>query len=676
MIILDRVLTVNRLKKHLSQLTETMNSYSTYKKSLEIAKEMSILIGEDENLKRIIFALNDLKSEKIYGILENNGRPDIVNFLKSQVPNYSTEDTKLFKVLVNAEINRIHYTTVENVAFGGGGGKGPALTGVLRRMNELEMNIKRVSGTSAGAITALPFALGYTPRKIEEIVLKYDFTRFMYESKVNSFLLKNTVMTEMMHQSAYLNEFKKQFDDLFLDYLVTNPAFFAKVDFPFENVKIQTSKYEFGLIVEQHYKDFINLPELKGKLKFLPLDDNLRLVIKKARDIALKTYEESLKSEKDKDFVKELTTSMSSDNIRMNDLLIEFVRLKKNEDIIEEFFGDLIENRLIYLAKSTEGEQILEKISEGLSSPERLRNVTFKEFKGIRENFTENRWGFKDLAICICERKSSNVLKTFDKDNYNQIDVYADNPDSTYSEMPIKTAVRISMNLPGAFSSYEYKDKHYVDGGVRANFPMHVFDKTLALDKRTTIGFCLAPAENYSRTDDAGKVLNPDRSSTISQNNMLKRAIIHVKNYFSDVITQIHGNKLDNNTPLDFLDLTRIGVINVLDIDTTEFNLSQNTKINLFKQGYYTAHDLFEDDYNAQLRHFVERMKIIHSKMDSDLKILENISVSHKNEFVSEMQINGHDFEHMGKYIKGLQDDVHYKLGETISRNKKSIKPN
>lgn len=676
MIILDRVLTVNRIKKHLTQLTETMESHTTYKNSLDLAKEMSKLIKDEEVLKRFIFAMKNLKSESTYKILERNKRQDIIDFIKNKLPDYTEEDTKLFKVLVNAEISRIKPEDIENIAFAGGGAKGMAYPGVLRKFAEQDIHIKRVSGTSAGGITALPFALGYTPKKIEEIVLKYDFTRFMYESKVNSFLLKDTVMTEMMHQSAYLNEFKKQFDDLFLDYLVANPSFFARLDFPFENDKNVSNSYEFGLLIEHHYNNLINKPDLKVKLKFLPLDEELKIVVRHAREMALDKYKSSLKSEKDKDFVEELTASMSQDNIKINDLLIEFVRLKRGEDLIEEFFGDLIENRFIFLARSDEGEARLEKISEGLSEPERLRNVTFKEFKAIREAFTEPRWNFKDLAICICERVSGNVLKTFDKDNYNQIDVYAENPDPTYSEMPIKTAVRISMNLPGAFSSYEYKGKHYVDGGVRANFPMHFFDKTLGLDKRTTVGFCLAPAENYSRTDDAGKVLNPDRSPVISQNNILKRAIIHVKNYFSDIITQIHGNKLDNNTPLDFLDLTRIGVINVLDIDTTAFNLSQKTKIDLFKQGYYTAHDTLEDDYNAQLRHFVERMKIIHSKLEVDMLSLEKISPSHKTKVLSEFEINGKNFEEIGKTIKGLQEDVHYKLGETIRRNKKTIKPN
>ena len=76
MIILDRVLTVNRLKKHLAQLTETMEAHSTYKKAINLAKKMADLIGDDESLKRITFALNELKSEKVYKILEHNNRHD------------------------------------------------------------------------------------------------------------------------------------------------------------------------------------------------------------------------------------------------------------------------------------------------------------------------------------------------------------------------------------------------------------------------------------------------------------------------------------------------------------------------------------------------------------------------------------------------------------------------
>lgn len=667
MIIVDRVLTTNRIKNAHKEIKQTMGAYMTYKQSLDLAKKMKTLIGDNDHVRLALFSMDSMQSEAAYTYLKGIGMPEIADFIKNELP-YSDEDMKLFKVLVNAEVYRVKPENIENIAFAGGGAKGMAYPGALRRLVELDINIKRVSGTSAGAITALPFALGYTPKKVEEIVLKYDFTRFMYQSNINKPILKDTLMTNMMHQSAYLREFKSQFDSKFLDYLIKNPGFFAKVGIPYEKDQNITNKKEEAQLIEHYYEEImLNQPNIQDVLKHLPLDDYLKKIIVDSKKDAIKAYTSSLNSEKDKEFVKELLESMTDkQSYRYGDLLVEFVRLKRNEDIIEEFFGDLIENRISYIEP-----EILESVSPGLSFPDRIRNITFKEYDKLRETVKDNpRFAFKDLAICICEKVSANPLKTFDKDNYKQIDVYAGNPDPTYSEMPIKTAVRISMNLPGAFSSYEYKGKKYVDGGVRANFPMHFFDTTLGLDKRRTIGFCLAPSENYTRTEDAGKVLNPDRRSVISQNNLLKRAIIHISNYVGDVITQIHGNKLDNNKPLDFFDLTRIGVINVLKIDTTEFNLSQKVKKNLFKQGYFASHDLLKDDYNAQLRHFVERMKIMNTKMNDDLELLEKISPEKKRALVEELSVE-QDLKELSQQIAELQDNINYRLGEKITRRLK-----
>ncbi len=675
MIIIDKVLTTNRIKSAHKELKATMESYNTYSTSLKLAKKLKDLLQEHDDVRIKLFSKYSLKSETAYNYLKASGLSHIADFIKDELP-YNDDDMKLFKVLVNAEINRVKPEQIENIAFAGGGAKGMAYPGALRRMAEMDLKIKRVSGTSAGAITALPLALGYTPRKVEEIVLQYDFTRFMYHSNINKPILKDTLMTNMMHQSAYLREFKKQFNPKFLDYLIKNPSFFERVCKKYEKDYRLESKIQEEQLIEYHYEQiFLNEPNLKSKLRFLPLDSYLKDIIDEARKLAIDVYTKSLSSEKDKEFVKEMIDQMiNSKNNKHGDLLVEFIRLKRNEDLIEEFFGDLIENRLHYLNTDKNYKGLLESISVGLSGSDRLRNITFKEFQQVIDKTKDDpRWNFKELAICICEKISGNPLKTFDKDNYKQIDVYAGNPDPVYSEMPIKTAVRISMNLPGAFSSYEYKGKKYVDGGVRANFPMHFFDTTLGLDRRKTIGFCLAPAENYSRTEDAGKVLNPDRRSVISQNNLLKRAIAHVSNYLSDVMTQIHGNKLDNNKPLDFFDLTRIGVINVLNIDTTTFNLNQATKRDLFKQGYFTSYDLLKEDYNAQLRHFVERMKILHTKIGNDLDLLEKISPEKKKNILSEIS-DEISFKDLGEKISSLQDDIHYRIGEKVNR-KKLAKP-
>lgn len=688
MIIVDRLLTVNRINKHMKQLAETMSHYKVYQKNLQLAKELSDLIKDDDAIRRILFSLNTLKSPVSLELLKNNGRADVASYIEKNIPQMSHEDTSVFKLLVNAEINRVVPENIENMAFAGGGAKGMAYPGVLRRVAELSMNIKRVSGTSAGAITALPFALGYSPKKIEEIVLKYDFTEFMHESVINNnILLKNTMMKAMMHKSQYLKVFKEKFEDLFLEYLRNNPIFFNRFDVPIAlSPEMKAHPVTGRLIVKKHYEEeFLTSPKLKTITKTLALDDELKRIISEAQKNAADAYKESLKSETDKVYVNELLNNMHSkmgNQFDKNDrkyikTLIEFFRLERKEDLIEEFFGDLIEGKVGRLAYGTlhgvPKKDLLEQISEGLSSHERLRNVTFKEFKKIREVFKDSDPAFKDLAICICEKISDNPLKLFSKDNYRQIDVYADNPDPVYSDMPIKTAVRISMNLPGAFSSYVYKDKKYVDGGVRANFPMHFFDQTLGLDRRTTIGVCLAPAANYTRTEDADKVLNPDRSESISQNNLLKRAIIHVKNYLGDVITQIHGNKLDNNKPLDFLDLTRIGVINVMNIDTTDFNLDMTKKVKLFKQGYYTAYDMLKPDYNAQLRHYVERMKVIYSNVEEDLALLKNISESKHDSLIHDLDVQGHNVDSFKNYIDKMQDTIHYNLGGRMTKRKPQI---
>lgn len=671
MILLDKWLTVKRIRSTMKELANTMASYKTYEKSVKLAAELNNLFENSTNVREVLFNMDDMRSPNAINYLNGIGRKDIVSFLMHKIPNYSETDMKLFKVLANAEQYRIKPENIENIALAGGGAKCLSYPGIYRKIVESGVKFKRISGTSGGAISALVISLGLTPKTCEEVVLQYDFTRFMYQSNINKPILKDTMMTNMMHQSAYLSEFKEQFDKRFLDYLIKNPAFFEKLGVPYVRDPNVVTEKENNQLIEYYYNEvLLNVPDLKSKLRFLPLDNYLKDVIKESKTAALEIYVRSLDSEKDQGFVKELIAGMNTvRSNRYGELLVEFVRLKRGDDIIEEFFGDLIEGRLRHL-----GVDFLEKISEGLSESDRLRNITFKEFEKIRLTTAGNpRWDLKDLAICICERKSSNPLKIFDKDNYEQIDVYSGNPDPLYSEMPLKTAVRISMNLPGAFSAYEYKNKNYVDGGVRANFPMHVYDKTMGLDRRTTVGFCVAPEENYSRTEDAGKVLNPERKSVLTQNNILKRGIAIVSNYVSDMMTQIHGNKLDNNKPLDFFDLTRIGVINVKNIDTTAFNLNQETKIDLFKQGYYAATDLLTPSYNAQLRHFVERMKVLHRKVENDMNVLFSISPKKNRELNTELSDQGLDVTKIKDYMKSLQEEVTYDLGGRI--NKKTFKP-
>lgn len=69
----------------------------------------------------------------------------------------------------------------KNLVFEGGGVKGIAYVGAMQVLKEKGIlpGIKRVGGTSAGAINAALFALGYTPPQQRSIIKNLDFQNFL-----------------------------------------------------------------------------------------------------------------------------------------------------------------------------------------------------------------------------------------------------------------------------------------------------------------------------------------------------------------------------------------------------------------------------------------------------------------------------------------------------------------
>ena len=63
------------------------------------------------------------------------------------------------------------------LALGGGGAKGNAHIGVLRRLGKEGFKVRALAGTSFGGIVAVMFAAGYTPSEIEDIFAKVDQSR-------------------------------------------------------------------------------------------------------------------------------------------------------------------------------------------------------------------------------------------------------------------------------------------------------------------------------------------------------------------------------------------------------------------------------------------------------------------------------------------------------------------
>jgi NTE family protein len=68
----------------------------------------------------------------------------------------------------------------ENLVFEGGGVRGIAYVGVLQELESQKIlpQIKRVAGTSAGAIAALTVSIGYQPNEIEKIIYDTRLEKF------------------------------------------------------------------------------------------------------------------------------------------------------------------------------------------------------------------------------------------------------------------------------------------------------------------------------------------------------------------------------------------------------------------------------------------------------------------------------------------------------------------
>jgi len=64
------------------------------------------------------------------------------------------------------------------LALGGGGAKGNAHIGVIRRLEREGFRIKGIAGTSFGGIVARLYALGNSPDKIEEVFASLDQSQF------------------------------------------------------------------------------------------------------------------------------------------------------------------------------------------------------------------------------------------------------------------------------------------------------------------------------------------------------------------------------------------------------------------------------------------------------------------------------------------------------------------
>ena len=106
------------------------------------------------------------------------------------------------------------------LALGGGAVLGAAHIGVIRALEEMNVEISYVTGTSIGAFVGALYAFGYTSKDIEEIALKLSWMDISGLALFESGLLSNAKLGDLLGES--LGEKKIEDADIPLAVLATD----------------------------------------------------------------------------------------------------------------------------------------------------------------------------------------------------------------------------------------------------------------------------------------------------------------------------------------------------------------------------------------------------------------------------------------------------------------------
>jgi NTE family protein len=206
----------------------------------------------------------------------------------------------------------------------------------------------------------------------------------------------------------------------------------------------------------------------------------------------------------------------------------------------------------------------------------------------------------------------------------NGIDLYVigTNLSTGYSEtfsiertpdIPLVTAIRISMSIPLFFAAVRFGARNdvYVDGGVMRNYPVKLFDRQKYIDMPKEAGAARS-TEYYNRENAKFLLERPERSPYIYNCQSLGLRLDkaeeialfrydeplkdkEIKNFtqYAKALVSAFMN-VQQNQHLHSDDWQRTLYINTLDVNTTDFDLSDEKKDELIQEGIKGAENYFQ----------------------------------------------------------------------------------
>lgn len=226
--------------------------------------------------------------------------------------------------------------------------------------------------------------------------------------------------------------------------------------------------------------------------------------------------------------------------------------------------------------------------------------------KLIKDRLKNGKATFKDLQAA--KRPELHVIGTnLSTGNAETFSV------ERYPEMPLATAIRISMSIPLFFAAKRYGPRNdvYVDGGVLLNYPVKLFDRLRYVDKADQAA-AARYVEYYNRENAAFLLEQPDRSpyvyncqtlglrlDTTEEIGLFRyneppqgKPIEDFTQYARALIAAFM--QVQENQHLHGDDWQRTLYINTLDVGTTDFDLSDEAKTALMQEGIKGAETYFQ----------------------------------------------------------------------------------
>lgn len=186
----------------------------------------------------------------------------------------------------------------------------------------------------------------------------------------------------------------------------------------------------------------------------------------------------------------------------------------------------------------------------GLDDGTRIEK-TLKKFitcKNLSPNIT-----FKEFYQITCKKFVTTTVNLND-----MMPVYMSY--ETHPELPILTAIRMSISIPFLFTPVIYNNNYFVDGGCIDNFPIHMYKDKI----NDVLGICLIE-------------IGSDKTN-----------IKNLEDYVGMVIKCIISG-ITFNSVKDFKN--NIIQIEVPQTSAINFDVSEETKIKLFELGYNTTYE-------------------------------------------------------------------------------------